>query len=188
MGLDVVYTSPAGQHVVRFTDAEWTSLRALGEVAPSAAEVLFDFLDFGEAVLVNSLAMVAATDELLRLMRDRPELLPAAYQFRMENWMGTGMPGDWSGGAAHGIRLPGDPDHVYALDTRGGACLLQKVSLKDHQLVSREAIGHLKALETETCGRIDIRRRSSGTGLAKKLQAMRDFATSGALQLTKQLG
>ena len=187
MSLDYVYSDEKSQHALRFSDAESTYLTAIQEFLPAAVDQLFDVPDFGEPVIIGSDEIAKAADELIRHIEDRSEWLPSTYQFRSDNWMGTGMPSDWSGGAAS-FRMPGDDQHAYLLDTRDGKCLLERKRLVDGKMMSREDIGQQTTLLTETCGCIHIRRSSAGSTLRKKLEALRDFAsTLPPRQLSKLL-
>jgi hypothetical protein len=98
---------------------------------------------------------------------------------RMEHFPGTRHPdGEWQGGAVSGLRLPGDPGHFYTISVGPNRCELEKGRVGADgrgQVVGREDIRGRDHVQTETVGRVDLRRCFSGAGLAEKLAELRAF-------------
>jgi len=179
MGLDVVYSSGQVERSVRLTDAEWACLDRLRATARPPVDTLFHVPDFGRAVPVPAEELAGAADAVLQLLRDRPDVQPATYQWRAQFLPGTTQPdGRWNGGAMSGLRLPGDPDHFYLLRVGPDQCELEKMAVgADGRGVSagREDLRGRAHVRTETLGRVDLRRRPAGAGLRKKLDELRRF-------------
>jgi hypothetical protein len=77
-----------------------------------------------------------------------------------------------------GLRLPGDPDHFYMLRVGPDQCELEKMRVGTDGrgvFVGRENLRGHDHVQTETLGRVDLRRRPAGNGLRKKLAELRDF-------------
>jgi len=178
MGLDLVYASGAAKQAVRFTDAEWACIERLGTVASTHVEALFNAPVFGEPVPVAANELLAAVDALLALLRDRPDLQPSTYQMRMERYPLTGQPdGTWQGGAISGLRLPGESDY-FMLRVGPDQCELERMRVGSDGrgiLLGSEDLRERTSIETETVGRIDLRRRPARATLKKRLAALREF-------------
>jgi hypothetical protein len=179
MGLDLVYSSGRAKRSIRFTDAEWACIDRLRAVAQAPVDTLFNVPDFGRAVPVPAEELAGAVDAVLQLLRDRPDVQPATYQWRAEFLPGSTQPdGTWNGGAMSGLRLPGDRDHFYMLRVGPDQCELEKMAVgEDGRGVSvgREDLRGRDHVQTETVGRVDLRRRTAGAGLRKKLDEPRGF-------------
>jgi hypothetical protein len=179
MGLDLVYSSGQAERSVRLTDVEWACIDRLRAIAQAPIDTLFNVPDFGRAVPVPAKELASAADAVLQLIRDRPDLQPATYQWRAQFLPGTTQPdGRWNGGAMSGLRLPGDPDHFYMLRVGPDQCELEKMAVgADGRGVSmgREDLRGRDHLQTETLGRVDLRQRTAGAGLHKKLVELRGF-------------
>ena len=192
MGLDLMYSSGQAGRSIRFTDAEWVYIDRLRAVAPTPINTLFSVADFARAVQVSAEELIAAVDALVQLLRDRPDLQPTTYQWRAEFLPGSSAPdGKWSSGAMSGLRLPGDPDYFYMLRVGPDRCELEKMKVgADGRGVfsGREDLRGRAYVQTETLGRVDLRERSSGAGLRKKLVELREFfAEQNGRPVSKEL-
>jgi hypothetical protein len=179
MGLDLVYSCGQVERSVRFTDAEWTCIDRLRAVAQAPIDTLFNVPDFGQPVAVVAEELVEAAGAVLQLLRDRPDLQPATYQMRMEHFPNSAQPdGEWQGGAVSGLRLPGDADHFYFIRVGPDRCELEKMAVGPDGrgvIVGREDMRGRDHVQTETVGRVDLRRRPSGASLRKKLAELQAF-------------
>lgn len=192
MGLDLVYSAGSDQQTIRLTDAEWACIERLRSVAQAPVDTLFNVPDFGEPVSVPAGELVAAVDAVLTLFRDHPDLQPATYQMRMERLpVGDQPDGEWRGGAMSGLRLPGEPD-FFMIRVGPDQCELTRMAVGPDGrgvVTGREDLRGRTHVDTETVGRVDFRRRSSGAGLRKKLIDLRGFlAGQGGGTVTKVLG
>jgi hypothetical protein len=178
VGLDVVYASEGAEHVVRLTAAEWACVERLRAVAPAAVDALFCAPAFGEPVPLAADDLAAAADAVQAALRDWPDLLPAAYQMRLERLPGSDVrDGTWQGGAISGLRLPGEPD-FFMLRVGPDCCQLTRVRVGEGGrgvLAGAEDIRGRASIDTETVGRIDLRRRPAGAALRKRLAELRAF-------------
>jgi hypothetical protein len=192
MGLDVVYSCGQAKRSIRFTDAEWACIDRLRAHVPASIDALFNVPDFGRPVPVPNEELIAAADTVLELLRDRPDLQPITYQIRMEFFPGgTQADREWQGGAVSGLRLPGDGDHYYTIRVGPDCSELEKVRVGPDGrgvTVGREDLRGRNCVQTETVGRIDLRRRRSGAGLLARLTELRAFfAGMVGQQISKML-
>jgi hypothetical protein len=179
MGLDLVYSSGEAEHAIRISDAEWAYIDRLRDLARGPIDTLFNAPDFGETISVAAEELAGAVDAVLQLFDERPDLQPASYQWRAEFLPGgTQLDGRWNGGAMSGLRLPGDLEHFYMIRVGPEQCELEKMGVGPDGrgvVLGREDLRERDHLQTETVGRIDVRRRPAGAGLRKKLGEMRVF-------------
>lgn len=177
MSLDTVYTCRDSEHALRLSDADRVCLERIRVVAPAAIDALFAASIFGEPVSSTVNELLAAVDALQSALRDRSDLLPATYQMRLERTPTGDTSGIWEGGAISGLRLPGEPDY-FMLRVGPDQCELTRIQIGEDGrgvLAGTQDLRGREAIQTETVGKIELRRRPSGATLRKQLTTLRMF-------------
>lgn len=179
MALDMTYTSGEHAQSIRLTDVEWECINRLIEVDRTAVGTLFHVRDFGEPIQADRQELIIATDSILALLRTRKDLMPTTYEMRVEFYSKElGPDGHWCGGGRGGLRIAGDTEHAYSLWVGAEKCEIEKIGIGPDGrgvVVGREDLRDRGHIDTENCGRIDFRRKVGGSGLKKKLTALREF-------------
>jgi hypothetical protein len=180
MGLDLTYNSGDSTFTCRFSHADWETIEALRAYLPSEVEVCFDVKEFGEPVPIKSAALKESALALDRFLADNKHLLPATYQFKLERYPISGIPGErFETGFRSGLRVPNDPGHWYGIQAGLNRLVLTKMAIGPDGkgvIVEERDLRNEKELVTEDAGRIQFRRRAAKTTLRRTLREIAAFA------------
>jgi hypothetical protein len=180
MGVDLNYSAVGASFTHRFSHADWSTIDALRTHLPSEIAVVFDVLELGLAVEIETAALKESSLAIERFLGEHSQLLPATYQYKMERFPVPGVPaGGFDTGGFSGLQLPGDPHHFYSINAGLDKCVLEKMAIGSDGrgvIVEKRDLRGETELITENAGRILIRRRAAKSTLRRALREIATFA------------
>lgn len=188
MGIDLIFRGDGHESSTRFSMAELDMLSLLEPLLPGPVAKVFggarSEMGVEEEFAVNDL--LEDIDRIDDFLSNRPDLLPETYTYKPEYLLsrdGSRYPidQDFVTGSMSGLELPGDPAHRYSMHAGVGSCSLTKIAIGPDgrgKVVERRDLRGEPYIETITCGRIEICKRTDHAGLLWELARIREFLAS----------
>jgi hypothetical protein len=175
----LTYRAGDAVYECRISRADWQLIQSLRDHLPAEVELLFSVPALGSEVRVPTNELRTAADHVAAFFTGSPQLLPYTYQFKCERSPDPRIAaGGFGTGGMSGLRLPGDNNHYYFLRAGLNECSLERKAVgpdgRGFTIDKRDLRGE-RELQTETVGKISIRRSRAKSELRQAVGEIRVF-------------
>ncbi|MHC4215344.1 MAG: hypothetical protein ACYSWP_18435 [Planctomycetota bacterium] len=189
MGLDITYLAGKKTFSFRLSPSEIDILSLLRKKGlEDETEVIMGVTDYGIATDVQRKELSKAVKQLLKRLKDDPELLPYTYGTRIEVQRGSGMYSN-GGGITSGFRIKGE---TYSIECGLDMCELTKKWQDEKGVIHRGAprdVRNLKVIKLDDdnfFGDIHIYKKRKPTKLIANLKRLQQFLEKTAVSIVQK--